>query len=357
MFIGMKAGVTMGEINAVVLHELNCRDLVGIAERHTRLEKVGHYWEGPCPFCGGKDRYQIKQRPDGEYRWFCRGCSDGKYLDVISFIERLEHVEFFEAVTILSNGQIRQATPAEIEERKRQQAQVEAERLAELARVTEKYTTSEIWQLFVSRMTEENRQWWRSQGIPDIWIDFWRLGYTPDKTFEYQDKLYHSPAYTIPKFDYGWKPTNIDYRLTTYPDGAGKYRPAAELPPAPFVSRPDMEQVTDEVVIVEGSKKAMVCTLYGVHNDNGKIHVFGIPSKTSWAGIAAKVNGCGRVWIALDPDATDCAYKLAGAIGKAARVMEMPFKPDDGFLFYGLDRKGWRELQKYARIPKEVNTR
>lgn len=347
----------MSAINAVVLHDLNCKDLVGIAGRHTHLEKVGHYWEGPCPFDGGKDRFQIKQRPDGEYRWYCRHCSDGKYLDVISFIERLERVGFFEAVSILSGGQIRQATPEEIAERKQQQAREQAERQAELARVTEKYSTSEIWQLFVNRMTDENRQWWRGQGIPDTWIDFWRLGFTPDKAFEYRETLYHSPAYTIPKFDYGWLPTNIDYRLTQYPVGAGKYRPAAELPPAPFLSRPDLNGIADEVVIVEGSKKAMVCTIYGVHNDNGKIHVFGIPSKNSWAGIVEKVAPCGRVWIALDPDATNWAYKLGSAIGKNARVMEMPFKPDDGFLYYGLDAKGWRELQKYARVPKEVNTR
>jgi hypothetical protein len=344
----------MMDFTTALLHDANTKDLIAMAGAMTKLTHHGHYWSGPCPLCrAGTDRFVIKQRPDGEYRWYCRQCGDNKYHDVIDYVVQIENVPFDRAVEILTGEQIklRSLSAEEIAERQRIHAAEQAARMKQLEESTREFATHEIWELFCKRMTDENKAWWRKQGIPDVWQEFWKLGYTPEKCFEFEGTFYRSPAYTIPKFDYNWQAVNIDYRLLEYPAGVGKYRPAPDLPPAAFLSRPDCQAVTDQVIIVEGSKKAMVTTIYN-GADNYHVHVFGIPSKNSWAGIAEKVKNCGRVWIALDPDATEWAFKLGAAIGANARIIELPYKPDDGFLLYGMTPELWREAQKYARMPK-----
>ncbi len=58
----------------------------------------GRKWlAGPCPFCGGRDRFVLKRTPDG-WCWYCRGCGDGRYHTAIDFIMRREGLTFKEAL-------------------------------------------------------------------------------------------------------------------------------------------------------------------------------------------------------------------------------------------------------------------
>ena len=69
-----------------------------------RLRKVGANWyAGPCVFCGGTDRFVLKHTSDG-WRWLCRHCTDGKYLDAIDFVMRRDGVDFKTAVERLGGG-------------------------------------------------------------------------------------------------------------------------------------------------------------------------------------------------------------------------------------------------------------
>lgn len=57
-----------------------------LSETLPNLKKVGAaVWAGPCPFCGGNDRFQVKRVKDGEL-WICRKCGDGKYHDAIDLL-------------------------------------------------------------------------------------------------------------------------------------------------------------------------------------------------------------------------------------------------------------------------------
>lgn len=55
-------------------------DLFRDAQHDTTLRKVaathGGEWAGPCPFCGGRDRFHVQP---AEQRWLCRGCTGGKW--------------------------------------------------------------------------------------------------------------------------------------------------------------------------------------------------------------------------------------------------------------------------------------
>ncbi len=63
----------------------------------------GGYHVGPCPMCGGVDRFTVKHTPGGD-RWHCRQCGDGKYHGVIDFIMARDRVSFVEACKLLTGA-------------------------------------------------------------------------------------------------------------------------------------------------------------------------------------------------------------------------------------------------------------
>lgn len=80
-------------------------DLVALCSQDTPLQRTastgGGEYHGPCPFCGGKDRFYVQVNPHGKgARWFCRQCSPmGK--DAIAYVQRQSNVSFKEALAIL----------------------------------------------------------------------------------------------------------------------------------------------------------------------------------------------------------------------------------------------------------------
>lgn len=74
-----------------------------ISDLSPNLKKVGRYFIGPCPICGGVDRFTVKPTSSGEV-WFCRHCGNDKYNDVIELVKRINRSSFIEAVNILTNG-------------------------------------------------------------------------------------------------------------------------------------------------------------------------------------------------------------------------------------------------------------
>ncbi len=49
--------------------------------RWPNLKRVGQEWQGPCPNCGGRDRFHLRTRGDGFALFGCRGCIDEKSRD------------------------------------------------------------------------------------------------------------------------------------------------------------------------------------------------------------------------------------------------------------------------------------
>lgn len=286
-----------------------------------------------CPHCGGSP-HPSGEWPDrfiifltGKPRAWCRRCNYTWFPD-------------------MDNPNWK----PDLEQMKRWNAEREERMMTEMRKAERALTLlrqEKLWLSYHLQMTDEARKWWIDQGVPKEWQDFWKLGYTDEKLFKVHEEAYTSPAYTIPKFDFGWIPTNIDYRLLNPPLGAGKYRPLPDLPAAYFLSRPDKTQWDDEVFIVEGSKKAMVL---GIRKAVVKLQVVGIPSKNSWAGIETRGLGeVGRVWVILDPDALEVwAIQLARKIGDNARLVTLPVKVDDGILCYHLDGRAFQSALRQA---------
>lgn len=77
-------------------------DLLALAGHDTELKHVatsgGGEWAGPCPFCGGKDRFRIQP---GARRWMCHNCTDAKWQDAIAYIMRRDNLDFKAALEAL----------------------------------------------------------------------------------------------------------------------------------------------------------------------------------------------------------------------------------------------------------------
>jgi DNA primase len=68
-----------------------------VARRAIRLRGNGNERTGPCPVCGGDDRFSINLE---KQVWFCRKCQKGG--DVISLVKHLDGVEFRDAIETLA---------------------------------------------------------------------------------------------------------------------------------------------------------------------------------------------------------------------------------------------------------------
>jgi hypothetical protein len=73
-----------------------------LARRGVKLRGQGTERVGPCPKCGGDDRFAIHLK---KQIWNCRGCAVGG--DVIKLIEHLDGVDFRGACDVLIGGQTR----------------------------------------------------------------------------------------------------------------------------------------------------------------------------------------------------------------------------------------------------------
>lgn len=273
---------------------------------------------GPCPVCGGKHRMVVfLDRPNPNFECICgyKGFMDDKPLAPQALAE------------------LKAKASAQADER----AAYARARLAE-------FTTAELWAECHRRLGDEQRRWWTEQGIPASWQEFYQLGYTPDRAFQGDAGLFHRPAYTIPIFETGWQAVNCQYRIVDPPKGVGKYRQEPGLPAAAFLSRPDLP-MADHMLVVEGAKKAAVLCARLPKQPQ----IVGLPGALSWAGMDDRLADCGRVYIMLDPDARAAAVKLARAIGPAARVVELPAKPDDWILQYGATAENFRAALRYAK--------
>lgn len=284
-----------------------------------------------CPNCGG-DKHKNGEFPDrfrifttGKPRCWCRRCGVVIFPDMID--ERLKP----------DYNQIRIWN----EERERQykQQKEQAEHALELLEKERK------WLEWHDQMSEKARNMWENAGIPRDWQDYWKLGYVDSRTFYINDEPFTRPAATIPKFGFGWHVRNIDFRIENPPDNVGKYRPLANVPAAVYITTPDEKTWRDEVYVCEGSKKAMVVSM---RTGQDLKQVVGIPSCNSWAGVDQELKQCGRVWVIMDPDATEWAIKLAKEIGKNARIVELPHKADDAIMMYGMTPTLFRQQLRQA---------
>jgi hypothetical protein len=310
-----------------------------------------------CVFCqpgGGKSRAMIVSKT----RYTCFGC--GSKGDAIAYVQQRDNVNFIQACTLLGwSGGIGAELLRQKQVKYEQQQQiVNKERELQLDQLLAKYTAQEIWLAYNRRMTADNIAWWQEQGIPAEWQQYLKLGYEPDRIYMGSDQIeHHSPAYVIPYFGFEFTFKNIQYRLVDPANPRDRYRFERGLKTTYYMSTPS-NKITDQVIITEGAKKAIVTRIKGARAD-WSISVLAVPSKTDFGGVAEAVKSCGRVYVLLDPDAwikpananddwIPSPVKLALLIGEQSRIITLPVKVDDGFLMYHMSQNEWQGALRQA---------
>lgn len=83
-------------------------DLLALIGNDTRLKHVastnGGEWAGPCPFCGGKDRFRVWPEQDGGGGFWCRQCKAQG--DAIAYLQKRDNLTFAEACERLGGGKV-----------------------------------------------------------------------------------------------------------------------------------------------------------------------------------------------------------------------------------------------------------
>lgn len=320
--------------------ELNKRiNLDLLAANDTTLKrKNANENSGPCPFCGGRDRFSVQAD-----KWLCRHCTEGKWADPIDYAMRRNSWTFVEVARhYLGNDATRFDPQVAAEREARRKAEAERRQKSQQARLSE-FTTAELWHELNRRMADEQRQQWRMWGIPDTWQDYLELGYTPQYS-----KSIPTPAFTIPYFHNtttGKQFQTMQYRLTDAPNPDDRYRFEYGLPAAWFEATPTRSP-GDIAIVCEGAKKAMVLQIHTAPSEQAS--VYAIPSKSTTCHIADHLKDRGRVYIMLDPDAEAEAHKLAALVGKTARIVRLHVKVDDGILLHGLNKYALRAAFRWA---------
>lgn len=307
-------------------------DPVAYFEHHhgIRLQRVhGDEYAGPCPWCGGRDRFRVWQ--DRRNYW----CRPGPgHCNRKGFVDEL--------MTGKLSREERQQLALEARVAALERQQKENDRrlsaLERMARCTD--------HLVYHRNLAENDPddvalgYWLSEGMTPALIEDYCLGWCPRCPTDRDGR----PSYTIPVFGRDGKTLiNIRHRLMGA-DKGGKYRPhmpglGAQL----FNARLTNGDAGDTIVVTEGEKKSIVASAAGLP----AVGIMGKRAfKRAWLAWLAPFS---RIYIALDPDAMESAFKLAALFEGRGRVVSLPAKLDDMIVRYGATEDDLRWFLATAR--------
>lgn len=269
-----------------------------------RKHVAGEY-VGPCPWCGGSDRFHLWD--EGNY--WCRQCNARGWIgdgdDLTDDEKRLRRIEAEQA------RQARQIA----EQEKRLTA------LEYMAHCTD-------WRSYHNAMDSQRREYWYTEGIFDEAIRAFSLGYCAQCPTDEKRR----PSYTIPVWS-GGVLHNIRHRLIGA-DNGDKYRPHRAGLGAMIFNADSLQNEKGRAIIWEGEKKTIVMGQYLTDCAN-----VGTMGKRVWQSEwSVKFKAVQDVVIALDPDAIDSAYNLAKLLrdagARCVRVAQFPVKPDDAVTLY-----------------------
>lgn len=145
----------------------NRLDIVEIIQEYVRLKKSGANYKALCPFHNEKTpSFMVSQE---KQIWHCFGCSEGG--DIFGFIQKIEGVEFPEALRIL-------AEKAGVE-LKRQDPVIQNQktRLMDICELSADYYHQVLLE---SVQANKAREYLKSRGIDSEAIDQFKLGYSSD---------------------------------------------------------------------------------------------------------------------------------------------------------------------------------
>jgi hypothetical protein len=128
------------------------------------MRRDGRELVGPCPVCGGKDRFQVNVT-SGVF--FCRQCPDARG-DALALVAHVMGCDFLGAVSYLVGERAVEVTPAEIERRRRlaDVARKKAEGIADDFRARAIKDAVQIWTSATPALASLVEEYLARRGIP-----------------------------------------------------------------------------------------------------------------------------------------------------------------------------------------------
>lgn len=347
----------MSDLRAAFAEAKRTTDLVAMIGQHTRLRKVAaHEYAGPCPVCGGTDRFRVND----EKGFFCRHChgepgSGGHWGDAVDFVKWIFGLPTRAALERLT-GKLK-LSPAEVEARIAERDRLEAERRQQeqerQEEVHRQLTEAAEWREYAAHPLAKQK--WAERGVSSLWVEYHGLGYCESRRYCSNDIWFESPSLTIPYHraewiphpeggdDSKWSVVGLQHRLLIENPPGGKYRPhLAGAGKQIFWTDVTQRRPFGKLLIVEGEIKAIVTWQMFWDTESGDllipgVTVCGVPGKGWKAEWADCFRNADEVIVCLDPDAQPSAHRLAAVIGEKARVLTLPAKIDDLVLAGALD--------------------
>ena len=341
-------------------------DMLGLVGKTTSIKKVAaHEYAGPCPKCGGKDRFRV----DPERGWFCRQCtgepgSGGYWNDQADFIMWLHGVKLEAAITRLlgDRGFTKvelQQIAADRQERKSGREQEEKQRSIT---ARQELNTKQEWKDYAAHSLAVPS--WGKRGIGPDWVTYYGLGYCENREYKMGDNRFMSDSLTIPYHVYDFDKSeyhviDLKHRLLKTDSPGGKYRHhISGLGNKLFFADVLMKNPIGDLLIVEGEIKAIVTWQACWENEIcnfPNLTIVSVPGKSwkeEWISLF-RSEGIERVFVCLDPDANRESDKLVTQFSNSVSV-KLPAKIDDLILADALDMSKLSEImenlwsQKYA---------
>lgn len=315
-------------------------DLLGLIEPTTRLRKVSaREWAGPCPKCGGTDRFRVNL----DHGFFCRQCGNPEHWgDQIDFRAWLYGETFQQAtVALIGRRPVSREALAQIQaERECAERERDAQEAETMAQARARLNTSRAWISYRNHLDDTTRALWRAKGIRDDWQDYYQLGYCPAREWLTGDVRFTSDSLTIPYLQYTapgeYTCTGLKHRLLIDNAPGGKYRPeTAGLGNQLYMPWYEEKSLNERVLIVEGEIKAMVtfAALWAGPElvlIDPTLSVVGIPGKTIKRSNLTTFENTEKIYILLDPDADSQARQLSVDLGvERCKIITLPEKVDD----------------------------
>ncbi|MEG1581966.1 MAG: DNA primase [Clostridia bacterium] len=162
-------------------------DIVSVISRYVTLDRKGRLYWGRCPFHGERTPSFAVNDTDGYYH--CFGCKESG--DVIKFIEKIENVDFLDAIKILADWAHMEVPELSGSSDKTEALKKKKERLLALMKDTAMYYHKNL----ASPKASEGLEYFERRGIDNKSITKFGLGYS----FGYTEVIEYlkSKGYTI----------------------------------------------------------------------------------------------------------------------------------------------------------------
>ena len=273
-------------------------DLSAVAGQYTTLNRSKN---GPCPICGGRDRFYIHK---GGQRWGCRGCTPSGG-DVIDLVCRVEKVAPIEAVRRLLGQSIPITTP----------------RTNQPPKAREMAWSARLWQESARKAIEAGRSALRPLSTAADYLSFRDIETATADAFSIGAATKQGrPAILLPWLDSQRRCTALKYRFVDEQARVDKHKR--------FTQKVDSESIifgahlvtgsSDTLVVVEGEFNCL--TIWQASRSRGW-HVLSLGSDRGSKGLAflprlMERNSYTRVvtWFDIGERARSVAAVLPGAI-------------------------------------------